>query len=155
MKIATIGLAAAMLAGMGLAGTALAAPPANLAPGNISGWGWNSIDLEAQKAWYETRLGMKVVRTYNRDGKVYEYIMGFEGAGPQSAILALLASPQRKPGPSTAGRLILRVPDSKALADWLATQGVPARLVAPGAYFIADPEGNPIELYTPPAAAPK
>jgi len=153
MKIATIGLAAAMLAGMGLAGTALAAPPANLAPGNISGWGWNSIDLEAQKAWYETRLGMKVVRTYNRDGKVYEYIMGFEGAGPQSAILALLASPQRKPGPSTAGRLILRVPDSKALADWLATQGVAARLVAPGAYFIADPEGNPIELYTPPAAA--
>ena len=146
MKIATIGLAAAMLAGMGLAGTALAAPPANLAPGNISGWGWNSIDLEAQKAWYETRLGMKVVRTYNRDGKVYEYIMGFEGAGPQSAILALLASPQRKPGPSTAGRLILRVPDSKALADWLATQGVPARLVAPGAYFIADPEGNPITL---------
>ena len=153
MKIATVGLAAAL--SLGLVGQVLAAPPANLAPANISGWGWNSLDLEAQKAWYETRLGMKVVRTYDRDGKVFEYIMGFEGAGPQSAILALLASPQRKPGPSTAGRLILRVPDSKALSDWLATQGVPARLVAPGAYFIADPEGNPIELYTPPAAAVK
>ncbi|WP_293898997.1 VOC family protein [Phenylobacterium sp.] len=153
MKIAAIGLAAAMLAGMGLAAIARAAPPANLAPANISGWGWNTMDLEGQKGWYEAKLGMKVVRTDDREGKVYEYIMGFEGAGPQSAILALLASPQRKPGPSTAGRLILRVPDSKGLCDWLATQGVPARLVAPGAYFIADPEGNPIELYTPPAPA--
>ena len=71
MKTIAIGLAAAMLAGMGLAGPALAAPPANLAPANISGWGWNSLDLEAQKAWYETRLGMKVVRTYDRDGKPF------------------------------------------------------------------------------------
>jgi catechol 2,3-dioxygenase-like lactoylglutathione lyase family enzyme len=148
MKTIAIGLAAALLAG-----AAFAAPPANLAPKTVSGWGWNVMDLEAQKAWYEAKLGMKVARTYNRDGKVYEYIMGFEGAGPTEAILALLSSPTRKPGPSTAGRLILRVPDSKALADWLATQGVPARMVAPGAYFIADPEGNPVELYTPPPAA--
>ena len=94
-----------------------------------------------------------MARTYNRDGKVYEYIMGFDGAPDGAAILALLASPNRKPGPSAAGRLILRVPDSKALADWLAAQGTPARMVAPGAYFIADPEGNPIELYTPPPSA--
>ena len=153
MKTIAIGLAAAILAGVGLAGTALAAPPAKLAPRTISGWGWNVMDLEAERAWYETRLGMKMVRTYDRDGKVFEYIMGFESAAPDTAILALLASPQRKPGPSSAGRLILRVPDSKALTEWLATQGVTARLVAPGAYFIADPEGNPIELYTPPAPA--
>ena len=160
MKTIAIGLAAAMLAGMGLAGmglagTALAAPPAKLAPRTISGWGWNVMDLEAEKTWYEAKLGMKLVRTYDRQGKAYEYIMGFEGAQPGEAILALLASPNRKPGPSTAGRLILRVPDSKGLADWLATQGVTSRMVAPGAYFLADPEGNPIELYTPPAPAPK
>ena len=150
MRLATIGLALTLA----LAATpALAAPPANLAPRTVSGWGWNVMDLEAQKAWYEAKLGMKAVRTYDRDGKPFEYIMGFEGAAPETAILALLASPQRKPGPSTAGRLILRVPDSKALTEWLAAQGVPARLVAPGAYFIADPEGNPIELYTPPPAA--
>jgi catechol 2,3-dioxygenase-like lactoylglutathione lyase family enzyme len=148
MKTIAIGLAAALLAG-----PALAAPPANLAPKTVSGWGWNVMDLEAQKAWYEQKLGMKVARTYNRDGKVYEYIMGFDGAPDGAAILALLASAQRKPGPSSAGRLILRVPDSKALADWLGTQGVTARMVAPGAYFIADPEGNPIELYTPPPPA--
>ena len=66
------------------------------------------------------------------------------------AILALLASPLRKPGPNTTGRLILRVPDSAALAAHLARQGVESRLVAPGAYFLSDPEGNAIELYTPP-----
>ena len=153
MKIIAIGLAAAILAGTGLSGTALAAPPANLAPHVVSGWGWNVMDLEAERGWYEAKLGMKMLRHLDRDGKVFEYIMGFEGAPPEGAILALLASPQRKPGPSSAGRLILRVPDSKGLADWLATQGVTSRMVAPGAYFLADPEGNPIELYTPPAPA--
>jgi catechol 2,3-dioxygenase-like lactoylglutathione lyase family enzyme len=142
-----IALAAALMLG----GTAAAAPPAAIAPNTVSGWGWNVMDLEAQRAWYETKLGMKVVNTYSRDGKVFEYIMGFEGGAPGSAILALLASPSRKPGPSNAGRVILRVPDSKALAEWLAGQGVPSRLVAPGAYFFADPEGNPVEIYTPPA----
>jgi catechol 2,3-dioxygenase-like lactoylglutathione lyase family enzyme len=146
MRTLAIGLAAALMLG----GTAAAAPPAAIAPTTVSGWGWNVIDLEAQRAWYEAKLGMKVLRTYNRDGKVFEYIMGFEGAAPGSAIVALLASSGRKPGPSTAGRLILIVPDSKALADWLAGQGVPSRQVAPGAYFFADPEGNPVEIYTPP-----
>jgi catechol 2,3-dioxygenase-like lactoylglutathione lyase family enzyme len=110
------------------------------------------MDLEAQKAWYIDKLGMKQIGVYGREGKVFEYIMGYD-AGRAGAILALLASPQRQPGPSTAGRLILVVPDSKALSEHLARQGVPARLVAPGAYFIADPEGNPIEIYTPPAPA--
>ena len=147
MKTIAMGLMAALLAA-----PALAAPPAAIAPKTISGWGWNVMDLEASRAWYEAKLGMKMVRTYERDGKVFEYILGFV-AGRDGAILALLASAQRKPGPSAAGRLILRVPDSKGLVDWLGTQGEPARMVAPGAYFLADPEGNPIELYTPPAPA--
>ena len=143
--------AIALTAALVLAGTAHAAPPAPIAPNTVSGWGWNVIDLEAERAWYEAKLGMVVVNTYQRDGKVFEYIMGFKGAPPGSAIIALLASSNRKPGPSTAGRVILRVPDSKALSEWLAAQGVPSRMVAPGAYFLADAEGNPIELYTPPA----
>jgi catechol 2,3-dioxygenase-like lactoylglutathione lyase family enzyme len=147
MRNFAIGLAAALVLA---AAPAHAAPPAELAPKAVTGWGWNVMDLEAQRAWYETMLGMKVVNTYKRDGKVFEYIMGFEGAPEGGAILALLASPGRKPGASTAGRLILRVPDSKALADWLAGQGVASRMVAPGAYFLADGEGNPVELYTPP-----
>jgi catechol 2,3-dioxygenase-like lactoylglutathione lyase family enzyme len=146
MKRVAIGLAAALLLG----GIAVAAPPAAIAPRVVSGWGWDVMNLEAQKAWYEAKLGMKVLRTYERDGKVFEYIMGFENAPAGSAILALLASPERKPGPSTAGRLIVVVPDSKSLSEWLAGEGVAVRMVVPGAYFFADPEGNPIEIYTPP-----
>jgi catechol 2,3-dioxygenase-like lactoylglutathione lyase family enzyme len=148
MKTIAIGLVAAMLAGTALA----APPPANLMPSTISGSGWNVMDLEGMRAWYIDKLGMKQLGAYPREGKPFEYIMGFEGAAPGTAILALLASPLRKPGPNTTGRLILRVPDSKALADYLATQGVPSRNVAPGAYFITDPEGNAVELYTPPKA---
>ena len=109
------------------------------------------MDLEAQRAWYVDKLGMKVLRTYERDGKTFEYILGYEGASAGSAILALLASPTRKPGPSTAGRIILRAPDAKALAEHLAKHGIQSRMVAPGAYFLNDPEGNPVELYTPPS----
>jgi catechol 2,3-dioxygenase-like lactoylglutathione lyase family enzyme len=142
------GVALALL----LAGAAAAEPPANLRPRAISGPGWNVMNLDAQKAWYMDKLGMKPLRSYDRDGKPFEWIMGYDAPG--GAILALLASPNRKPGPNGMARLILQVPDSKALADWLKTQGVESRMVAPGAYFINDPEGNPVELYTPPPPAP-
>lgn len=148
MKTAT-GLAAILA--LGLAVAANAAPPPELMPNTISGSGWNVMDLEAERIWYVEKLGMILVNTYKRDGKPFEYIMAFPGAPPGGAILALLASPMRKPGPNTASRLILRVPNSAALAAYLATQGVPSREVAPGAFFLSDPEGNPVELYTPPA----
>jgi catechol-2,3-dioxygenase len=134
-----------------VAGAAAAEPPANLKPRTISGPGWNVMNLEGQKAWYMDKLGMKPLRSYDRDGKPFEWIMGYDAPG--GAILALLQSANRKPGPNGMARLILQVPDSKALAEWLKTQGVESRMVAAGAYFITDPEGNPVELYTPPAAA--
>jgi catechol 2,3-dioxygenase-like lactoylglutathione lyase family enzyme len=109
------------------------------------------MDLEAQKAWYSTKLGMTLTGTIKAaDGSPREYLMGY-GGGPEAAIVALLKSPARQPGPNAMGRIILGVPDAKGLADWLKTQGVEARTVIPNAaYFIADPEGNAIELYTPP-----
>ena len=144
MKVLAWALCAALTAG-----AAAAEPPANLKPRAISGPGWNVSDLEAQKAWYIEKLGMKVLRDYRRDGKVFEYIMGYDAPG--GAILALLASANRPKGPNQMARLILSVPDSKALAAWLDGQGVKTRMVAPGAYFMDDPEGNPVEIYTPPA----
>jgi hypothetical protein len=84
------------------------------------------------------------------DGSPREYIMGY-GGGPDAAVVALLKSPQRQPGPNAMGRIILGVPNAKGLADWLKTQGVDSRqVIANVAYFIADPEGNAIELYTAP-----
>ena len=135
------------------AGAALAeGPPANLKPSKVDGAGLNVMDLEAQRAWYSSKLGMTLRNTIKAaDGSPYEYIMGY-GTGPDAAIVALLKSAARKPGPNAMGRIILGVPDAKGLADWLKTQGVENRQVIAGvAYFITDPEGNAIELYTPPA----
>jgi catechol 2,3-dioxygenase-like lactoylglutathione lyase family enzyme len=96
------------------------------------------------------KLGMTVTDTIKRQDKPYEYIMGF-GDGADRAIIALLLSPQRPAGPNAMGRIILDVPNAKGLADWLKTQGVDNREVIPNAaYFIRDPEGNAIELYTAP-----
>jgi catechol-2,3-dioxygenase len=145
-------MTAALAAGFALgAGAALAeGPPAAVKPAHVAGAGLNVMDLEAQKAWYMAKLGMTVTQTIQREGKPYEYVMGY-GEGPGGAVVALLKSAQRQPGPNAMGRLILAAPDAKGLADWLKTQGVEARQVIPNvAYFIADPEGNAIELYTAP-----
>jgi catechol-2,3-dioxygenase len=142
---------AALAAGVALGAlSAQAAPPANLKPSQVAGPGLNVLDLEGQKAWYMDKLGMTVADTIKRGDKPYEYVMGF-GGGASQPIIALLLSPQRPPGPNAMGRIILAVPNAKGLADWLKTQGVEGREVIPNvAYFIRDPEGNAIELYTAP-----
>jgi catechol 2,3-dioxygenase-like lactoylglutathione lyase family enzyme len=138
-------------AGLALAASGAAAgPPADLKPSRVAGPGLYVADLEAQKAWYMDKLGMSVANTMKRDGQPFEYIMGF-GDGAGAAVLALAKSGQRPAGPNGFSRVILAAPNAKALADWLKTQGVESREVIPNvAYFIRDPEGNPIELYTPP-----
>jgi catechol-2,3-dioxygenase len=149
MKTMTI---AALAAAMSIsAGAAFAeGPPAGLKPAHVAGPGLNVLDLEGQKAWYMAKLGMVVANVIKRNDKPYEYIMGF-GDGEGRAIVALLLSPQRPPGANAYGRIILDVPNAKGLADWLKTQGVENREVIPNAaYFIKDPEGNAIELYTAP-----
>jgi catechol 2,3-dioxygenase-like lactoylglutathione lyase family enzyme len=148
MRLSMIAVLGASLALTGPA--ALAAPPAALKPAHIAGPGVNVVDLEGAKAWYVDKLGMNVVRTYDRDGKPFEYVLNFND-GPDRAVLVLARSPQRPPGPNLNSRLILLAPDAKALAAHLKTVGVEPREVVPDvAYFIRDPEGNPIELYTPP-----
>src|SRR5258708_5215607 len=142
---------AALAAIWAIAGAAGAAPPAELTPAHVAGAGLNVMDLEGQKAWYSAKLGMTLTDTIKApDGSPREYVMGY-GEGPTAAIIALLKSPQRQPGPNAMGRIILPTPNAKGLADWLKTQGVEARQVIAGvAYFITDPEGNAVELYTPP-----
>jgi catechol 2,3-dioxygenase-like lactoylglutathione lyase family enzyme len=142
---------AALAAALTLAaGGAAAGPPAELKPAHVAGPGLYVTDLEAQKAWYMDKLGMSVGQTMKRDGQPFEYIMSL-GDGPGAAILALARSGQRPAGPNAFSRVILAVPNAKGLADWLKGQGVEGREVIPNvAYFIRDPEGNPVELYTAP-----
>jgi len=136
------------LVAVAIATGAAAEIPAKLMPKGIAGSSFNVRDLEAQKAWYMDKLGMKLVDTIRRGDKPFEYLVGY---GP-SPVLALLSAPNRPEGPNVMGRLILDVPDAKGLAEHLKAQGVATREVIPGvAYFITDPEGNPVELYTAPA----
>lgn len=148
MKLSTI---AALGAGLALvASAATAGPPAGLTPAHVSGPGVNVLDLEAARTWYVDKLGMHVVRTYDRAGKPFEYVLNFND-GPDRAVLVLALSTRRPPGPNLNSRLILLVPDAKGLAAWLKTVGVePREVVKDVAYFVVDPEGNPVELYTPP-----
>ena len=101
------------------------------------------------KDWYVGRFGMAVTAAYPQ---FHEYVLGF-GGGPDMAHVTLQASETRPAGENRNSRLVLAVRDAKALAAWLGTQGVESReAVKDVAYFVRDPEGNPIELYTPPAA---
>ena len=140
--------AAAMLAS---AGAAMAAgPPEALKPAHVAGPGLYVADLEAQKAWYSEKLGLSVHDTIQRGGTPFEYVMGYND-GPAGAILALAKSTTRPAGANAFSRVILAVPNAKGLAEWLKGQGVENREVIPNvAYFIRDPEGNTVELYTAP-----
>jgi catechol 2,3-dioxygenase-like lactoylglutathione lyase family enzyme len=142
-----LGAAAAMSA----VGPAMAAgPPTELKPAHVAGPGLYVIDLEAQKAWYSEKLGLSVRDTIQRGGTPYEYVMGYSD-GPAGAILALAKSTTRPAGANAFSRVILATPNAKGLADWLKAQGVENREVIPNvAYFIRDPEGNNVELYTAP-----
>lgn len=145
MKTAIVATALALSATAAFAG-----PPANLKPTAVDGPGVYVTDLEAQKSWYMDKLGMTVRDTMKRGDKPFEYIMNF--GGTSGAIMALAQNAQRPAGPNAFSRVILAVPNAKGLADWLKTQGVEGREVIPNvAYFIRDPEGNPVELYTAPA----
>lgn len=123
-------------------------PPAALRPSQVAGPGLYVIDLEAEKGWFMAKLGLHVVKPMPQYG---EYVMGY-GSAPMDPVLVLQRSAKRLPGSNLNSRVIIGVPDAKALAAWLNTQGVASREAVPGvAYFVTDPEGNPIELYTPPA----
>jgi catechol-2,3-dioxygenase len=115
----------------------------------IAGAGLNVTNLEAQKTWYVEVMGMKVLQTLRRDGKPFEYVLGYQGL--DGGVIALLGSTARQPGPNPWGRLILNVPDEKAMGTALAAKGAQGREVLAGiAWFVTDPEGNAIELFTAP-----
>lgn len=127
----------------------IAPMPENLQPTKVSGSGLSVKDLEGMKKWYETVLGMHTVRTLERNGAPYEYILATSPTrGPNDAILALIVG-NRQPGATTYGRFILNVANADATAEFLRTHGVAVRKVAAGAYFLSDPEGNQVEIYQP------
>ena len=159
MRAVTLAAGAAMLV---LAGTALAQPPAapapdpaapakplpaNLKPNRLRGAGLNVANLEREKAFYVNVFGMQELRRPNAN----EIVLGYKVGPTEQASLVLLKAAAQA-GAATYGRVILDVPDADKLAEHLRSIGYPAREVGQPtdrAYFVSDPEGYQVEIYTP------
>lgn len=126
------------------AATALAQPAAEVKASAVAGPGLHVRDITAMQAWYEAKLGMKLIQGFDREGKPLVRLMGIEG---DDVLLALYASGQRPEGPNRYSWVMIRVADPKAFAARMASQGVAMREVIPDvSYFIEDPEGNSLEI---------
>jgi predicted enzyme related to lactoylglutathione lyase len=118
--------------------------PADLLPVRIAGTAFYVTNLEAQRKWYETMFGLKVHRIYERDGVIFEYVMVSPGG---NTALALMTS-MRPAGYNSYSRLILEVPNARALAEHIHSQGSSMSVAAKNiAYMVMDPEGNQIEIF--------
>lgn len=126
-----------------------------VAPFRMAGAILNVADLDGMTAWYRDMLGMHVVRVLERGGAPYENILGVDEERGSNAVVGLMRSSARQDGATTFGRLLFHVENANALAEQLEARGVSLRRVGDGIYFITDPEGNTIELYTlDPGATP-
>lgn len=124
--------------------TALVPTPAELLPVRIAATCLYVTNIEAQREWYEKMFGMKVSRALERDGKIFEYIMTTPGG---STVLTLAAG-MRPPGYNSYSRLVLDVPNARALAEHIHSQRSSMLVAAKNiAYMIIDPEGNQIEIF--------
>jgi catechol 2,3-dioxygenase len=105
-------------------------------------------DLDVVSRYYETVIGLRVLE----DGQHRRVL----GVGEQ-ALLTLVHEPQARRAPRNAAGLFhtaFLVPDRPALAHWLAhaadlnlrLEGASDHLVSE-ALYLADPEGNGIEIY--------
>ena len=143
-----------LLLALAVAATTTAPLPPALRPVRVAGPGLYVRDLTAERDWFVAKLGMQVTGQVPAKGPPGEYILSY-GGGADAPVLVLQRSEKRPAGDNLFSRVILRVPDAKGLAAWLKTQGVESReAVVDVAYFVRDPEGNPVELYTPPRPVP-
>ncbi len=128
----------------------LTAIPANLKPRFISAAAITVADLDVEQAWYGTVFGFVKIR----DVSANERVLSLNPSDPNATTVVIQKS-ARQPGATSYGRLILNVANAKNTADFLQTHGVQTRAVLPNqAYFLADPEGNQIEIYQPDYVAP-
>lgn len=123
---------------------AMAQPTTEAKVAAIAGPGLHVRDIAAMQAWYEAKLGMKLIQGFDRDGAPLIRLMGVEG---DEVILALYASGQRPEGINRYSWVMIRVADPKAFAERMVARGVTMREVIAGvSYFIEDPEGNSLEI---------
>jgi catechol 2,3-dioxygenase-like lactoylglutathione lyase family enzyme len=121
--------------------------PPELKPARIRATGITVSDLEKEKAFYVEVFGMQEIRRPNAN----EIVLGYKTGASEQATL-VLAKGNRREGATAYGRMILDVANPEALAEHLKSLGYNVRKVgtpADRAFFVQDPEGYNIELYTP------
>lgn len=120
----------------------------------------NVLNIDKELAFYTQGLGMQL-KTRIPLGSKHEYILGF-ASDPASPALLLMhetaaSAPTRIQHGNGFSRVVLRVPDVKAVAARLTALGYShdgVRQVT-GGYHITmatDPEGYTLELVQPPAS---
>lgn len=149
---------------LSLAAPALAQPPAASLPPitdamkslGLRGYALNVADLERERAFYEAAFGMKVASRIPATGTLREYVMNWTGNNAdRPAIVLNLVPGARQAGQDAAGRLIIGSADAANLARRAVAAGAKARsAITTGTTMIFDPEGNLIEIFQPPVAAP-
>ncbi len=135
---------------------AQAGPPLtdDIRPMRMSGIGLNVTDIEKQKAFYTDVLGFKVIaRVPAKDGTAREYLLGLTGSLTADTLIVLTAHAPTA-GSTGFGRIVLVVPQGRKMAERIVAAGGKARNPVDGTNIVFDPEGNMIELYQRPAAAP-
>jgi len=153
-RLATLVVAATLAIPAAACAETVPALPEAMKPLRMSGMGLNVRDIEAAKTFYTDVLGYKVAaRVPAKDGTAAEYLLSLSGTITDGGLLVLT---NRAPvaGSTSFGRVILVVPNGRAMAERVVAAGGKADKVADGTNIVRDPEGNVIELYQRPAPRP-
>jgi lactoylglutathione lyase len=131
-----------------------AVPPLDgaIKPTRESGMGLRVSDLERSMHFYTDVLGYKIDQKVPATGKTVEYLLGYTGDSQADALL-VISQGVAQPGATTFGRLILTVPNGRALAERVKANGGSADKIVDGTNIVKDPDGYVIELYQRPAPA--
>lgn len=144
-------LAALVMAGSAAAQSALAPLTNEVKPVRMSGLGLRVSDIERSKAFYTDVLGFKVdAKVPGKDGKVLEYLLGMTGDLNSDGLL-VLGQGAVTPGAQSFGRIVMVVPNGRAMAERVKAGGGDAPKIVDGTNIVHDPDGYVIELYQRPA----
>lgn len=158
MKTLILAAALAAFANVAVAqAPALPPLPDAIKPSGLNGYALNVVDLERERTFYEQAFGMKVAGRIPETGNLQEYLMNWSGQRNDRPLIVLnKTAGARDPGQDKAGRLIIGAPNAAELARRVVAAGGKVRgQIREGTFnFVFDPEGNLIELYQAPAAAP-
>ena len=154
MKLGTVALGAVAAVAVGLAANAQpAAMPSPPGAIKLMSATFASTDLDRAIAFYTTGLGLKVAARIENPSNS-EVPLLFPGGGMSLLLIKSKGGAGATPGgPPRVGRVIVDVPDLRALAAQLEAAGYPLRtpvidnkqhhvMVA----VVVDPDGNELEL---------